>query len=246
MVETTGSSKILVFSAHGADWCSRSGGSLAAHAQRGAEVHVVALTYGERGESGALWRAEPNISRDEVKVRRRAESEEAARILGVNVQFLDWGDYPLFIDKERLLHLVELIREIRPNVILTHWTSDPFNQDHQVTGLAVIRACHLATAAGVEAPHAAVRYPSVYLFESSVPMTEFNGFNPDTFVDVTPTYDQKMEALRAFKAQPELAERYGRYVEQRGEQARTVSGRLAIRYAEGFKSYRPAVVDQLT
>ncbi len=239
--------RILAFSAHAADYCSRAGGTLAAHARHGAVVQVVALTFGERGEAGALWRARPDLPLADMKSRRRAESQAAAGILGVDVRFMDWDDYPLFIDKDRLLQLVDVIREFRPDVVLTHWTSDPFNQDHQVTGAAAIRACHLATAAGVESPHPAVRYPSVYLFESSVPMTEFNEFNPDTYVDITETYPQKMEALAAYKeSQPELTERYGRYAEQRGEQARTVSGRQSIRYAEGFKRYRPQVVDRLT
>lgn len=47
--------KILVFSAHPADFCSRSGGTIAKHVRRGDEVRVVILTYGERSESDDLY-----------------------------------------------------------------------------------------------------------------------------------------------------------------------------------------------
>jgi 4-oxalomesaconate hydratase len=42
--------RILVFSAHAADFCSRSGGTIARHVGLGAVVRVVALSFGERSE----------------------------------------------------------------------------------------------------------------------------------------------------------------------------------------------------
>jgi len=47
--------RLLVFSAHSADFCSRAGGTIAKYAASGAQVRVVCLTYGERSESGGLY-----------------------------------------------------------------------------------------------------------------------------------------------------------------------------------------------
>ena len=47
---------IVVVSAHSADFVWRAAGAIALAAERGTDVHVVALSYGERGESGELWK----------------------------------------------------------------------------------------------------------------------------------------------------------------------------------------------
>ena len=46
----------LVISAHAADFVWRAGGAIALHQQRGYEVTIVCLSYGERGESAKLWK----------------------------------------------------------------------------------------------------------------------------------------------------------------------------------------------
>jgi 4-oxalomesaconate hydratase len=48
--------RMLVVSAHAADFVWRAGGAIAAVTAAGGAAHVVALSYGERGESGELWR----------------------------------------------------------------------------------------------------------------------------------------------------------------------------------------------
>ena len=48
--------KVLVVSAHAADYVWRSGGTIAKYIKHGAEVHVVVLSFGIRGESAAQWR----------------------------------------------------------------------------------------------------------------------------------------------------------------------------------------------
>ena len=47
--------RLLVVSAHSADWVWRSSGTIAKYLAGGAQVYVVCLTYGARGESGPLW-----------------------------------------------------------------------------------------------------------------------------------------------------------------------------------------------
>jgi len=45
----------LVISAHAADFVWRCGGAIALHQQRGFDVTVACLSYGERGESARLY-----------------------------------------------------------------------------------------------------------------------------------------------------------------------------------------------
>ena len=50
--------KMLVVSAHAADYVWRAGGTIAKYIKGGAEVHVVVLSFGSRGESNDLWKKE--------------------------------------------------------------------------------------------------------------------------------------------------------------------------------------------
>jgi 4-oxalomesaconate hydratase len=49
------STQLLVISAHAADFVWRAAGAIATVTQSGGTAKVIALSYGERGESGELW-----------------------------------------------------------------------------------------------------------------------------------------------------------------------------------------------
>jgi 4-oxalomesaconate hydratase len=234
---------MLVVSAHAADFCSRAGGTIAKYASAGASVRILGLTCGERGESPDFWRQQPDATLEMAKETRITESTAAASALGAEIRFKDWGDYPLIFDKERLVELAEEIRSATPDVILTHWPSAPYNQDHAYTTDAVIRACGLAAAAGLKTAHPSMRWPVIYFFEAGVPYTEFEGFLPDTYIDITGAFEKKLQALRLLKSQSQLPDWYSGYALQRAHQARTFSGNPDIKYAEAFKRYRPLVTE---
>src|SRR4051794_10888791 len=111
--------RLLAVGAHAADFVWRAGGGLARAAQDGGKASVVALSYGERGESGELWK-EPDQTVENVKRVRLGEAERAAAALGADFRCLDLGDYPLEVDSQALGLLVDTIRELAPEVIVTH------------------------------------------------------------------------------------------------------------------------------
>src|SRR5690242_18700957 len=119
----------LVVSAHSADFVWRAGGAIALYADRGWEVTVVCLSFGERGESAKLWR-EPAMTLEKVKATRKQEAVRAAEILGAKITFFDVGDYPMRIPDSVLYDLAGLYRTIRPEFVLTHSVNDPYNFDH--------------------------------------------------------------------------------------------------------------------
>jgi len=143
-----GPGPVLVVSAHAADFVWRAGGYIALAAQRGPGAHVVCLSYGERGESAALWKR--GLSLDEVKAARRAEAEAAAKILGASTTFLDAGDYPLPRSAELLDRLVQEIRRLRPSAVLVHSAADPYNADHPRAAELALEARILAQAEGYD------------------------------------------------------------------------------------------------
>src|SRR5579885_1374037 len=130
---------MLVVGAHSADFVWRAAGAIAGVTAGGGKATVVALSYGERGESGELWK-EPGQTIENVKRIRHAEAERAAEVLGATFVGFDLGDYPLNVDTAALDRLTALIRELAPDVIVTHTQKDPFNPDHPVAYAATHRA----------------------------------------------------------------------------------------------------------
>jgi 4-oxalomesaconate hydratase len=236
------SRRLLVVGAHSADFVWRAGGAVAVTTRAGGEARVIALSYGERGESGELWK-EPGQTVEKVKEIRHREAEAAARVLGADFRCLDLGDYPLEIDADALGRIADEIRELAPHVLLTHTTVDPFNPDHGVAGAAVDRARSLAAGAGVPSGFATVTPPALLHFEPHQP--ELCDFVPTTFVDITAVYEQKVAAMAEMKAQEYLQSYYAERAAHRGNHARRASGRSEVRFAEAFKRVIPQVVSEL-
>ena len=236
------SRRMLVIGAHSADFVWRAGGAIAVTTSNGGVARVVALSYGERGESGELWK-EPGQTIERVKEIRHGEAERAAAALGADFVALDLGDYPLDIDKDALLRIADVIRDFKPDVLLTHTDKDPFNPDHAEAFFAVERARALAAGAGVTSAFEIVDPPEMLLFEPHQP--ELCNFTPTTFVDITPVIERKQAAMAEMKAQADLQTYYGQRAEQRGNHARRSSGNHAIKYAEAFQRVTPQVVSEL-
>jgi len=236
------SRRLLVIGAHSADFVWRSGGAIAACTRNGGTAQVIALSYGERGESGELWKVEGQTVENVKKV-RQAEAEKAAGALGAEFRGLDFGDYPLHVDADRLAQVVEAIREFAPDVLVTHTDTDPFNPDHPVAYEVVERARSLAAGAGVSSAFASIQPPQLFLFEPHQP--ELCNFTPTTFVNITEVIEAKTEAMAAMEAQKYLQTYYAQRAEQRGNHARRASGDQSVRYAEAFQRVLPQLVNEL-
>ena len=234
--------KLLVIGAHSADFVWRSAGTIAVTIAQSGTAAVIALSYGERGESGELWK-EPDQTIKNVKRIRHEQAVEAAAAVGASFRCLDWGDYPLNINDERLTQLVDILRDESPDIILTHTPLDPFNPDHPVAYQAVQKARLLAAGAGVASGFKRIDPPEWYLFEPHQP--ELCEFIPNTFVDITPVMEQKIKAMSVIKAQSYLKDYYTELAARRGNHARRISGKQNVRYAEALQRMVPWVVESL-
>jgi 4-oxalomesaconate hydratase len=233
---------VLVVSAHSADFVWRAAGAIAAIVENGGTAHVVSLSYGERGESGELWK-EAGQTEERVKEIRHGEARAAADVLGADFRSLDLGDYPLVMDAPAVELLTDLIRDLEPHVILTHAARDPFNPDHGVAHDATVQARQLASGAGVASAFKTIAPPELLSFEPHQP--ELCGFVPTTFLDITSVWSKKVAAMEEMGAQSYLRQYYAERAEHRANHARRISGRSDIRYAEAFQRELPIVVDAL-
>lgn len=234
--------KLLVIGAHSADFVWRAGGTIALVTSEGGSAAVIALSYGERGESGELWK-EPNQTVENVKRIRQEQASAAARTLGADFRCLDLGDYPLNITDKAISELVELFREREPDIVLTHTPVDPFNPDHPAACQAVQKARLLASGAGVASAFKNINPPDLYYFEPHQP--ELCEFSPNTFVDITPVMEQKKQAMEFMQAQSYLQTYYAELASRRGNHARRISGMKEVKFAEALQRTLPWVVKSL-
>jgi 4-oxalomesaconate hydratase len=243
MTTSVGRRPLLVVGAHAADFVWRAGGVIAKHTAAGWEATVVALSYGERGESGELWREEGQTV-ERVKQIRDAEARAAAEAVGATFVPYDLGDYPLEVPAAVERRLTDLMVELAPATVLTHTAVDPFNPDHPVAHRAVARARLLAMGAGgVPAAFPTIRPPALFVFEPHQP--EACGFAPDTFVDVTAVWERKQAAMAAMGSQRYLAEHYAERNRQRAVQSRYAGTDRGTRQVEVFQRLTPELRELL-
>jgi N,N'-diacetylchitobiose non-reducing end deacetylase len=124
----------LAVGAHPDDIEFGCGGTLAKWAAAGCVVHHLVLTDGSKG----TW--DPSVDIDELVRVRRAEQIRAARLIGGgDVTFLGIVDGELDSGLETRKSVCEVIRRVRPDVLLGHdpWRRYRLHPDHRNAGWLV-------------------------------------------------------------------------------------------------------------
>jgi LmbE family N-acetylglucosaminyl deacetylase len=186
-----GKLRIICFGAHPDDCELQAGGTAALWAARGHKVKFVSVTNGDIGH----WReAGGPLAR-----RRKAEVEQADKLLGVTTEVLDIHDGELLPTLENRRILTRLIREWRADLVLSHRPND-YHPDHRYTGVLVQDAAYMVTV-----PHFCPDSP--ILTKNPVFMyfpdrfQKPNPFKPDVAVDIGAVMDKKLDALGVMVSQ---------------------------------------------
>jgi len=192
----------LVIAAHPDDADFGCGGTVALWTRRGVAVTYVICTDGARGVMAMLPRV---MAPEELRRTRRLEQAAAASVLGVErVEFLGYPDGELVADLALKRELVSWIRRIRPDVVICqnavrHYTDlDSNHPDHLAAGKAAIEAIYPAA-------HSPVYFPDL-LEQGLQPHTVrsiwvMGTAAPNHFVDVSATWEQKVQAIRCHATQ---------------------------------------------
>ncbi|HEU5424037.1 MAG TPA: PIG-L deacetylase family protein [Nitrolancea sp.] len=218
--------RVMIVVAHPDDMEFSSAGTLAKMAKEGKRVRLVQCTSGDKGTSRR------DINSQELAELREGEEREACRRLGVQeVEFLRLKDGELMPDLNFREKVVQQIRDFRPDVLITH---DPFrpyslHPDHRAVGITAVDSVyptardplyfpeHLQS--GLE-PH---KVAELWLFGSEY---------PDTYIDISDTFEDKINALKAHKSQVGEAETLA---DRLRERAAEVGKAQNIPLAEAFK-----------
>ncbi|NIK75804.1 LmbE family N-acetylglucosaminyl deacetylase [Paenibacillus castaneae] len=120
---------ILAIGGHVGDMELTAGGVLASHSLKGDRIVTLALTAGERGVP-----AGQDVS--EYREQKVREANAFAEMLGGEAIVFDIPDGELQDNEEMRLRVCDIIRDVRPNVIITHFKNS-MHKDHTTTHLIV-------------------------------------------------------------------------------------------------------------
>ncbi|WP_102344761.1 PIG-L deacetylase family protein [Bacillus sp. Marseille-P3661] len=229
---------LFIISAHSGDFVWRAGGAIALYNKLGYKVRILCLSFGEIGESASLWKQGKSL--EQIKDIRRHEAERAAEVLGAEIRFFDLGDYPLELNNELRISIVQELREHNAEIVLTHTEKDIYNMDHQRAYQLAIECCILANYGhGIPSEHPVTQPIKLFQFEPHQP--EQCNFKLDTLLDITDVFETKRKAMEIMKAQKHIWEYYTDLARRRGLQANRNSGNSRIIYAEAFHRVYPQV-----
>jgi LmbE family N-acetylglucosaminyl deacetylase len=183
--------RILAIGAHPDDCDVKVGGTAALWRRHGAQVRFVSVTNGESGHHQIHGQALADI--------RRAEAAAAGRVLGIRYDVLDYPDGALLPTLEARHRIIALIREERPDLIVTHRPND-YHPDHRYTSQLVCDAAYMVTVPAVVPEVPALRENPVIVYMSDQFRRPYP-FTPAVAVDIEAVFDQVVDMLDCHKSQ---------------------------------------------
>ena len=217
--------RVLAVGAHPDDLEILCGGTLARFVQEG---HEVVMCHATRGDRGSFVHSSEEIARI-----RGAEARRAAAICGAEYETLGLSDAEInAADRSQQRAVVDLVRDARPDLILTHSQGD-YMGDHNEIAKLVFECSFHATLPLYDTgkPHHSSVTP-IYHIETIMGL----GFQPVEFVDITATIETKVAMLEAHESQLTwLRDHDGvDIVEQMRTTSRFRGQQCGVAYAEGF------------
>lgn len=217
--------RVLAVGAHPDDLEILCGGTLARYVQEG---HEVVMCHGTKGNRGSF-----EHTTEEIAEIRGREAQRAAEICGADYVSLGFNDAEINAsDRDQQVAVIDVIRDARPDVIITHSTGDYMGDHNEISRLVFDCSFYAALPLYDTGKPYHTEIPPIFYMETIMG----HGFLPTEFVDVSSTIDTKVEMLEAHQSQltwlkahndVDIAEQMKTATRFRGQQC-------GVEYAEGF------------
>ena len=201
-------------------------------ARRGHRVKLLVLSRGEASSNG-------------TPESREAESRAAAKLMGAELEFLDFGgDCHIEHTPENAFKLAVEIRRWQPAIVLAPHTDEDQHPDHAVAGTLVRDACRFARYGGLDSLKgfslkgtAAHTISALYYYTIT---KEFGA--PDIVIDIGDVAKDWEAAMLSHASQMQSR----RYADLRMSAARLLGLSIGVDYAAGFYVNDPVKVAALS
>lgn len=182
--------RVLAIGAHPDDLELQCAGTLAKYALRGDHVTMAVAMSGDCGSA--------TLPKEKIAGIRGKEARASAAILGAD--FLAIGAYSdgfLFSTEQTRLDFLNVVRQARPDVILTHSPTD-YHPDHRMVAQIVSDVRIMISVPNIKTASPAYdTLPEIYFFDTMAGVD----FVPQHYVDISGTFNIKKKMLACHKSQ---------------------------------------------
>ncbi|MCX7705723.1 MAG: PIG-L family deacetylase [bacterium] len=216
--------KVLGIGAHPDDLEISCGGTLAKFTLQGWQVMMVSVCKGDKSGN--------DNGRESIIDVRRKEAKLSAGIIGAKCSTLGFSDSEIFTGKDLRDVIIDLIRDMKPDVVITHYPED-YHADHRLVASEVSSSVYIASSKRYKTRNRPINFiPVLYFME---PLTGI-GFCPTEYVDITETMDRKIQMLKQHKSQLLAIKRRGGIdiIQLVKDTAKFRGWQSGVKYAEGF------------
>jgi LmbE family N-acetylglucosaminyl deacetylase len=227
----------LAVGAHPDDVEFMMAGTLALLGDAGYELHIMTVGNGNCGTA-------EHTQEEVVRIRGR-EARNAAALVGATYHRGLVNDIEIYYEDDLLRRVTARVREIQPNIVLTHSPQD-YMEDHQNTSRLMVSACFCRGMRNwLSRPTLPPTFQDCYLYHAQPfgnldPLRNF--IHPSLVVDVTAKMDVKDAMLRCHASQKnwlDVSQGKDAYIISGREHAQQV-GDLCdprVEYGEGFRQH---------
>ncbi|NOY05705.1 MAG: bacillithiol biosynthesis deacetylase BshB1, partial [Chlorobi bacterium] len=229
---------VIAFAPHPDDAELYCAGTLALLKKEGKSIGIADITRGELSTRGSL-------------VTRETEVREASRILDLDLRLnLDIPDGNIENSLENRTRVVAVIRRYRPRLVLLPYYVDR-HPDHVHASALVQESLFYS---GLE-KFADKNFGTPYRPLRALYYMLAEDFSPQFIIDVSETFDKRLEAIRAYRSQfstpghednvdiePETYVSRPDFVESIIARARRLGFLAGGKYGEGFRAVQPLVL----
>jgi bacillithiol biosynthesis deacetylase BshB1 len=215
-------------------------GTLIKEIKRGKKAGIVDLTQGELGTRGT------------VETRYR-EAAGAAKIMGVSVrENLKMRDGFFQNDEANQVRLIRVLRKYQPEIVIGNILEDR-HPDHGRGGWLIYDACFLSGLTQVKTVGEDGKEQEKWRPKMLLHYIQDRFYEPDIITDISDVWEQRMEAIKAYKTQfydPESQEPQTylsnpEFIEALSSRARLLGKRIGVKYGEGFLSKKSIGIKDL-
>lgn len=227
---------ILAFAAHPDDVELSCAGTIIAEVEKGKTAGIIDLTQGELGTRGSVEQ-------------RFKEAAAAAKILGLSArENLNLGDGIFKNSFTEQKAIITVIRKYKPEIVLANAITDR-HPDHGKGAELLRDSCFLS---GLKKIKTKLNGEEQEAWRPRLLLhyIQSQWINPDVVIDISHTFDKKMESIRAYSTQfynpnshePETFISSPHFIELLKARAIEMGNLQGFTYAEGFTmAYPPGV-----
>jgi len=215
-------------------------GTLIKEIKRGKKVGIADLTQGELGTRGTVQT-------------RYEEAGNAAKIMGVAVrENMKMRDGFFQNNEENQMQIVQLLRKYQPEIVIANILEDR-HPDHGKGGWLLYDACFLSGLRQVKTIGDNGKEQEKWRPKILLHYIQDRFYEPDIIIDISEVWEQRMEAIRAYKTQfydpnskePQSYLSTPDFLDALTARARLLGKRIGVKYGEGFLSKKSIGIKDL-